>query len=68
VAVGLGIASAEGTPLQLIHVGAGSAAIANLPWAFIPTVAVPFFLIVHAIIFVQLRESSARPTRFMQAA
>src|SRR5262245_63428100 len=59
VAVALGVTSAEGSPLQILHVGAGSAAIQMLPWAFIPTVLVPFFLMVHAILFAQLRGRAA---------
>jgi len=27
----------------------------DLPWSFVPTVLVPFWLILHAIIFIQLR-------------
>lgn len=55
VAVTLGFISRNGSPLQLIHAGAGSAAMLTLPWAFVPTVLVPFFLIAHSIIFVRLR-------------
>jgi hypothetical protein len=55
VAVTLGMISRNGSPLQLIHAGVGTAAIQTLPWAFIPTVLVPFFLVVHAIVFAHLR-------------
>ena len=54
-AVTLGVISANGSPLQLIHAGAGSAAVQLLPWALIPTVLVPFYLITHGIVFAQLR-------------
>ena len=54
-AVTLGVISANGSPLQLIHAGAGSAAVQLLPWALIPTVLVPFYLISHGIVFAQLR-------------
>ena len=54
-AVALGVVSANGSPLQLIHAGAGSAAVQLLPWALIPTVLVPFYLITHGIVFAQLR-------------
>lgn len=57
VAVTLGIASAPGSPLQIFDVGSGSTAISILPWSLIPTVLVPFYLIVHAILFVQLRQA-----------
>lgn len=60
VAVALGVASAKGSPLQLFDGGAGSAAVQDLPWALIPTVLVPFYLTVHAILFVQIRRSESR--------
>jgi hypothetical protein len=56
VAVTLGVISQNGSPAQLILAGAGSDAIAHLPWALIPTVLVPFFLITHATVFAQLRK------------
>ncbi|HWU53898.1 MAG TPA: hypothetical protein VN175_00265 [Rhizomicrobium sp.] len=59
VAVGLGITSAEGSPLQLIHAGAGSFAMQYLPYALVPTVLVPFYLITHGIVAAQLRAGSA---------
>jgi len=59
VAVTLGLTSRNGSPLQLIHAGVGTAAMQDLPWAFVPTVLVPFFLVVHAAIFVRLRARSA---------
>ena len=43
-AITLGIVSANGSPLQLIHTGAGSVAVQLLPWSLIPTVLVPLFL------------------------
>lgn len=55
VAVTLGITSAAGSPLQLIHVGVGSQAMQYLPYCLIPTVLVPFYLITHAIVAAQLR-------------
>ena len=58
VAVALGITSAQGSPLQLFDVGAGSAAIQVLPWSFVPTVLVPFYLIAHGILFAQLRQAA----------
>jgi hypothetical protein len=53
-AIALGVISTNGAPLQFIHAGAGSAAVQVLPWALIPTVLVPFYLIIHGIIFSQL--------------
>jgi hypothetical protein len=55
VAVTLGITSAQNSPLQVFDVGAGSTAIQMLPWAFVPTILVPFYLILHGILFVKLR-------------
>jgi hypothetical protein len=62
-AVALGIVSANGSPLQLIQVGEGSTAVQVLPWSLIPTVLVPMFLIVHAVIFAQLRARRAAGQR-----
>ena len=53
-AVALGITSAAGSPLQLIHAGVGSEAMQYLPFCLVPTVLVPFYLITHAIIAAQL--------------
>src|ERR1700746_4014732 len=61
VAVTLGLISRNGSPLQLIHAGVGTAAIQTLPWAFVPTVLVPFFLFAHGIIFA--RRTHGPPTR-----
>jgi len=54
VAVGLGMTSAAGSPLQLVHAGVGSDAMQYLPFCLVPTVLVPFYLITHAIIAAQL--------------
>lgn len=65
VAVGLGTMSFNGFVLQMIEAGPGSDAVLQLPWSLIPTVLVPFYLILHGIMFVRLRASSlpayARP-------
>jgi hypothetical protein len=55
LAIALGVASAEGSPLQVFHTAPGSEAMQQLPWSFVPTVLVPLWLILHAIIWVQLR-------------
>ena len=54
-AIGLGVTSAAGSPLQLFHSGSGSEAMQHLPWSFVPTVLVPLWMILHAIIWVRLR-------------
>jgi hypothetical protein len=59
-AVTLGITSAPGSPLQLIHAGVGSEAMQYLPYSLVPTVLVPFYLITHAAVAAQL---SARAKR-----
>lgn len=53
-AVSLGLLSAKGSPLQLIHAGVGSEAMQQLPYCLVPTVLVPFYLITHAVIAAQL--------------
>lgn len=63
VAVTLGVISAQGSPVQLIDAGIGSAAVSYLPWSLIPTVLVPFYLILHAVIFMQQREQVASQLR-----
>jgi hypothetical protein len=61
VAVSLGITSAAGSPLQLIHAGVGSQAIQALPFCLVPTVLVPFYLITHAIVAAKLAAIRAVP-------
>jgi hypothetical protein len=61
VAVTLGITSNNGSPLQLIHAGVGASAMATLPWALIPMVLVPTYLIGHALVFAHVR--AAAPAR-----
>ena len=48
VAVSLGVISARG----------GSAAMTTLPWALIPLVLVPAYLIGHAIVFARMRATA----------
>lgn len=59
VAVSLGIMSANGSPLQIIHAIPGSAAMTTLPWAMIPLVLVPTYLIGHALVFAHARAVTA---------
>jgi hypothetical protein len=56
LAIAFGITSAEGSPLQLFP-GPGSEAMQHAPWSFVPTVLVPIWLILHAIIALQLRRA-----------
>jgi hypothetical protein len=56
LAITFGITSSEGSPLQLFP-APGSEAMQHPPWSFVPTVLVPIWLILHAIIAVQLRRA-----------
>jgi hypothetical protein len=56
LAIGFGATSSEGSPLQLFP-GPGSDAMQYVPWSFVPTVLVPIWLILHAIIAVRLRRA-----------
>lgn len=60
-AIVLGTLSFNGSFVQFIHAGAGSDAVALLPWSLIPTVLVPFYLITHGIVFAQLKSGIASP-------
>jgi hypothetical protein len=60
-AVGFGLTSANGSPLQLFHAGVGSEAMQHLPYCLVPTVLVPFYLISHGIIAAQLWEPRMVP-------
>lgn len=62
VAVGLGITSAPGSPVQLIHAGVGSQAMSQLPLCLVPTVLVPLYLVMHGIVAAQLRARFPRVT------
>jgi hypothetical protein len=59
LAIAFGITSAQGSPLQLFP-APGSEAMQHAPWSFVPTVLVPIWLILHAIIAVQLRRPKLR--------
>jgi hypothetical protein len=59
LAIGFGVTSAAGSPLQLFA-APGSEAMQHAPWSFVPTVLVPIWLILHAIIAVNLRRAKLR--------
>jgi len=63
LALTLGVTSVEGSPWQIFMAPPGSAAMLQLPWSFVPTVLVPFWLILHAIIWAQLRHVRSLATR-----
>jgi hypothetical protein len=56
LAIAFGITSAKGSPLQIFP-APGSEAMQNVPWSFVPTVLVPIWLILHAIIAVKLHRA-----------
>lgn len=60
IAVAFGVTSAAGSPLQIFHAGPGSEAMQHVPWSFVPTVLVPFWLVLHAIIWAQLRRQATK--------
>lgn len=57
-AVFLGITSQNGGPLQIIHAGVGATAMGTLPWALIPLVLVPTYLIGHALVLAHVRAAA----------
>lgn len=59
LAIAFGITSSEGSPLQIFP-GPGSDAMQYAPWSFVPTVLVPLWLILHAIIAVRLWHAKRR--------
>lgn len=59
-AVFLGMTSLNGGRFQLIHAGVGSVQMTTLPWALIPLVLVPTYLIGHAIVFAHIRALKQR--------
>ena len=60
MAIGLGVTSAANSPLGIFRDGAGSDAMQHLPWSFVPTVLVPLYMILHAIIWVRLHRPALR--------
>jgi hypothetical protein len=58
IAVSLGVASAPGSPIQIFGEAIGSKAMWSLPWSNIPTLLVPFYLIIHGVIFAQLARAN----------
>ena len=60
-AVTLGTLSSQGFVGQVFDGDPGSTAVQHMPWLLIPTVLVPLYLIMHGIIFAQLRQRRAVP-------
>lgn len=57
VAVFLGLASTPGTGFRLFPAEPGTLAMGALPWAMIPSLLVPLFLLTHVLIAAQLRRA-----------
>lgn len=55
-AVGLGVLSAPGTPLYLIHQAPGSVIMTTLPYLLIPGFLVPLLATSHLIVFFKLKQ------------
>ena len=55
-AIVVGVASARDSVLQIFP-PPGSEAMQYLPWSFVPTVLVPIWMVMHAIIFVRVRRA-----------
>lgn len=68
IAIALGMTSAAGSPLQIFQAGPGSEAMQYLPWSFVPTALVPFWLVLHAIIWAQLRRQATKAAQFTVAS
>jgi hypothetical protein len=66
VAVGLGIVSAEGSPVRLIFVEPSTAIMSSLPWVLIPAFLVPVLMLTHLAVFYRLR-APAWPTQAVRA-
>jgi hypothetical protein len=66
-ALALGVLSAPGTTFRVFTDGPGSTAIGTLPWALVPALFVPTFLLVHLAIATKLRRAD-RPSRMPAVA
>jgi hypothetical protein len=56
-AIVLGGLSAEGTPFRVFSVAPGSTAMGTLPWAMVPALLVPLYLMTHLTIAARLRSA-----------
>ncbi len=58
VAIALGALSAPGTPIRVFTEGPGTLAMTTLPWAIVPAMLVPIYLLIHFVIAMKLRSSA----------
>jgi hypothetical protein len=63
IAVGLGITSQPGSPLQIFTELPGTAILGQLPWRFIPSYFVPLYLMIHVALFIRLLPSVVGSSR-----
>jgi hypothetical protein len=61
MAVTLGALSAQGTPFRVFTEGAGTQAMATLPWVMVPAMLVPIYLLIHLTIAAKLRAAQQTP-------
>jgi hypothetical protein len=66
-AVTIGVVSGDGSPIQLIHSVPGTTALRTLPISLIPTVLVPFYLVLHALIFARILERTPQASAGLRA-
>jgi hypothetical protein len=66
VAIGLGVASAEGSPIRQFFGEPSSALVGSLPWLLIPGFLVPLLLATHLAVFYRL-VTAVRPSRAVEA-
>lgn len=59
-AIGLGVTSAEGSPIRLFYGEPGTAIMIGLPWLLIPAFLVPTLFLSHLAIFRRLRAARTR--------
>jgi hypothetical protein len=57
VAIGLGIVSADGSPIQLIFTTPNTSAMTNLPWILLPGFLVPLLMLIHFAVFDRLAQT-----------
>ncbi|MBE0533094.1 MAG: hypothetical protein IH626_19910 [Rhodospirillales bacterium] len=60
IAIALGVLSAPSTPFQVFTEGAGTTTMGELPWALVPSMLVPLYLLVHLMIAAKLRAAPGR--------
>jgi hypothetical protein len=53
-AIGLGVTSAEGSPIRLFFTEPSSAIMSSLPWVLIPAFLVPLLIVMHLAVYARL--------------